>query len=222
MTIEKRNIGLYIVLSIVTCGIFGLVWFVSLTDDSKTVSGDQDSAGGGMALLLTIITCGIYGYYWAYKLGEKVDHASNIRGIGDGSDSSKILFLLMQFLNLGIVNYIIGQDKLNKIAEFDEMNGNRSFGGQQSYNNQYNYQNGNPMGNQYNNPYNNPYNNQYNNQYNYQNGNPMGNQYNNPYNNQVNPYGFNQQPANNQIQNQPQSPANSQVSPEQNDNTENR
>ena len=31
--IKQRNIGICILLSIVTCGIYGLYWFVVLTDD---------------------------------------------------------------------------------------------------------------------------------------------------------------------------------------------
>ena len=68
MNIEKRNIVLYIILTICTCGIFGLYWFVCLTDDSKKASNDWTSASGGVSLLLTIVTCNIYGLYWAYKL----------------------------------------------------------------------------------------------------------------------------------------------------------
>ena len=113
--IQKRNIAMYIILSIVTCGIFGIYWFICLTDDSKLAANDNESASGPVAFLLTIVTCGIYGWYWSYKLGDRVDYAANSRGIGDGSSNSKILFIVLQLLGLGIVNYLIAQDKLNKI-----------------------------------------------------------------------------------------------------------
>ena len=112
--IQKRNIAMYIILSIVTCGIFGIYWFICLTDDSKLAANDNESASGPVAFLLTIVTCGIYSWYWAYKLGDRVDYAANSRGIGDGSSNSKILFIVLQLLGLGIVNYLIAQDKLNK------------------------------------------------------------------------------------------------------------
>ena len=70
--IQKRNIAMYIILSIVTCGIFGIYWFICLTDDSKLAANDNESASGPVAFLLTIVTCGIYGWYWAYKLGDRV------------------------------------------------------------------------------------------------------------------------------------------------------
>ena len=44
--IQKRNIAMYIILSIVTCGIFGIYWFICLTDDSKLAANDNESASG--------------------------------------------------------------------------------------------------------------------------------------------------------------------------------
>ena len=37
--VTQRNIALCIILSIVTCGIYGLIWLVFLTDDTNTVCG---------------------------------------------------------------------------------------------------------------------------------------------------------------------------------------
>ena len=68
---KQRSIGMCILLTIVTCGIYGLYWFVCITDDTNEMSGENELAGGGMALLLTLVTCGIYGWYWAYKMGER-------------------------------------------------------------------------------------------------------------------------------------------------------
>lgn len=38
MGIEQRNIGLCIVLSIVTCGIYGIYWFIKLTDEVNVLA----------------------------------------------------------------------------------------------------------------------------------------------------------------------------------------
>ena len=110
---KERSIPLYIVLSIVTCGIFGLYWFVCLTDDTNEASG-QDLTGGVLALVLTIITCNIYGWFWAYKLGEKVDIIKEQNG--QPASNYGILFVIMQALGLGIVNFAIAQDALNNTS----------------------------------------------------------------------------------------------------------
>lgn len=126
MPITKRNLATCIILSIVTCGIYSLYWFIVVTDDAKNVSNDVEGASGGTALLLSIITCNIYGFYWAYKQGERLDNARYMRGMAGGGNSN-ILFLLLQIFGLGIVNYIIMQDILNKISYYDQqmMNGNK-------------------------------------------------------------------------------------------------
>ncbi len=112
--VQNRSIAVCIILSIVTCGIYGLYWFVCLTDDANTVSGDVNGTSGIMALVLTIITCGIYGWYWAYKLGEKLDTAKQQRGIP--ASNSSILYLILCIFGLGIITYAIAQDELNKFA----------------------------------------------------------------------------------------------------------
>ena len=98
-----------IILSIVTCGIYGIYWFITLTDDTNEVSGTP-TASGGMALLFTIITSGIYGIYWFYKLGQKIDTA-----VGDSGNRS-VLYLILGLFGLGIVSYALAQSELNKLV----------------------------------------------------------------------------------------------------------
>ena len=101
--IERRNIAVCIVLTLVTCGIYGIYWIVCLTNDVNTVSGDVNGTSGGMVVLLTIVTCGIYGIYWAYKQGEKLDFTKNNRGIP--SSNSGVLYLILQIFGFGIIAY---------------------------------------------------------------------------------------------------------------------
>ena len=51
--IKERSIVLYIILSIVTCGIFGLYWFVCITEDTNAAA-DVAGTSGGLALLLLL------------------------------------------------------------------------------------------------------------------------------------------------------------------------
>ena len=106
--IFPRNIAVAIILSIVTCGIYGIYWFIVMTNDANQLSGRTNETSGGLAFLFSLITCGIYGWYWAYKMGEKTDI---IKGSPNGSSSA--LFLVLQILGLGIVNYALAQDAIN-------------------------------------------------------------------------------------------------------------
>ena len=51
MPINKRNLAVSIILTIVTCGIYGIYWFIVMTDDTKNVSGDINGASGGGAFM---------------------------------------------------------------------------------------------------------------------------------------------------------------------------
>lgn len=109
--IKKRNIVLAVVLSIITCGLYGIYWFICLNNDANALTPDDSyTTSGGMAFLFTLITCGIYSWYWAYRMGAKVDKLKN-------GGSHTILFIVLQIFGLGIVNYCILQDTVNDYAE---------------------------------------------------------------------------------------------------------
>lgn len=110
--IQQRNIALCIILSLVTCGIYEIYWFICLTDDINAVA-DEAGTSGIVAFILTIVTCGIYGFYWAYKCGEKIDKAKMDRGIN--SSNGGILYLIL-FMFGGIITYALIQNELNKLA----------------------------------------------------------------------------------------------------------
>lgn len=112
--IQSRSIPLYIILSIVTCGIFGLYWLVCLANDVNTASGRTQEPSGGIVLLLTIVTCNIYGLYWMFKAGEKIDAARVSRGMT--SQNNGLVYLLLSLFGLSIVSWALLQNELNQMA----------------------------------------------------------------------------------------------------------
>ena len=42
---KKRNIALSIIFTLITCGIYGLYWFVCLTDETNQAAGEQKTTG---------------------------------------------------------------------------------------------------------------------------------------------------------------------------------
>lgn len=115
MGIQPRNIAVCIILSLVTCGIYRIYWFIKLTDEVNELAGNTDGTSGGVAFLLTLITCGIYGWYWCYKQGEKLDAAKTAKGMP--SSNSGILYLILQFVGLGIVAYALMQSEINRLVQ---------------------------------------------------------------------------------------------------------
>ena len=111
--IEKRSIALCIVLSIVTCGIYGLYWMYKITEDANTLSSETYNTPGTMVIVLNLLTCGIYGFYWAYMIGKKLallDKAEN-----KDTSTQGLLYCILYFL-VGIICYAIMQVELNKYA----------------------------------------------------------------------------------------------------------
>ena len=87
---------------------------IALTDDTGRMAGDSNMKGS-TAVLLTIVTCGIYGYFWAYKMGELLTKAQSAQGKATDSNYP-VLFLVLQICSLGIVNFALIQNELNKMV----------------------------------------------------------------------------------------------------------
>lgn len=106
--IAPRNIVVAILLSIVTCGIYGIYWMIKLNDEINILAGEPEATSGGIVFLLGLVTCGIYTFYWLYKMGERCDRIKGVNG------NSNILFLILGLFALSIVDYCLMQDTINK------------------------------------------------------------------------------------------------------------
>lgn len=113
--IQQRNIAVCIILSIVTCGIYGLYWLACLTNDTNTVAKTEGTSGV-VTVLLTIVTCNIYSLYWGYKQGEKIDIAKQNHGLPAGN--SNVLYLLL-CLFIPVVAWALMQNELNTLANMN-------------------------------------------------------------------------------------------------------
>lgn len=114
MGIQKRDVVKCVIFTIITCGIYGIYWFVKITDDTNTLAGEQGT-NGVTAFILTIVTCGIYGIYWAYKQGVKIESIRAAKGLPSGS--LPILYLVLELVGVGIVAYALMQNELNTLSE---------------------------------------------------------------------------------------------------------
>ncbi len=113
--IQNRSIGVAILLSIVTCGIYGIIWFISMVNDVNALCNDEHSnQSGGVVFLLTIVTCGIYGIVWFYQAGKRMANAGAKYGV-QVSDNSTI-YLILAIFGLMIVDYCLVQADLNKFS----------------------------------------------------------------------------------------------------------
>lgn len=112
--IKERNIVVQILLSIITCGIYGIYWFITLTDDVAEANSNPDFSGV-KALVFTLITCGIYGIYWNYKIGKEMYEANQKHGIATSDNS--ILYLVLALFGFSIITYCLVQNELNTLSK---------------------------------------------------------------------------------------------------------
>ena len=115
-TVTNRSIATCIILSLVTCGIYGIIWYINLVNDVNTVCQDEKSSqSGGVVFLLTLITCGIYGWIWFYNAGKRMNEAGNKYNMNIADNS--VMYLILTIVGLGIIDYCILQSDLNKFAQ---------------------------------------------------------------------------------------------------------
>ncbi len=110
MNIEKRNIGTCVILSIVTCGIYGIVWAVKMLKEAVQIKDETDD--GLVEILLGIFLCPV-GFFMAEK---KFNEGCQAKGIPH--EDRSILYIVLGFIGLGIVDFIMMQSDLNKVADF--------------------------------------------------------------------------------------------------------
>lgn len=69
--VRQRSVAMVIILSLLTCGIYTIIWYYQVSEDLRYLTGDN-SMSGGKTILLIFITCGIYTLFWYYIVGQKI------------------------------------------------------------------------------------------------------------------------------------------------------
>ena len=108
MNIKERNIVTAVILSIITCGIYGIYWVICLAREAVSVKDPEDS---GILEIVLMLFLPFLGFFLAEK---KLAEGCQAKGIAHSDNS--ILYLILGLVGLGIVNYCMMQDDLNKIA----------------------------------------------------------------------------------------------------------
>ena len=89
----NRSLLKYILLSLITFGIYGLYFFYKLAKDVNVIcNGDGRKTKGLIAfILLSIITCGIYSFIWYYGLGNRLAANAPRYGISFTENGTTVL-----------------------------------------------------------------------------------------------------------------------------------
>jgi hypothetical protein len=120
--IKKRGLASFILLSLITFGIYTLYWIYKLAKDVNLLCKDDGKKTGGLLkyLLLGLITFGIYNLIWMYMLGDRLQDNAPRYGLTFKESGGAVLlwYVLGSFIIIGpfIATYIIIKN-VNALAE---------------------------------------------------------------------------------------------------------
>ncbi len=108
MNFKSRNIVTAVILSLVTCGIYGIYWVICMAREAVSV---KDPADSGLLEIILMLFLPFLGFFLAEK---KLAEGCQAKGIAHSDNS--VVYLVLGLVGLSIVNYCMMQNDLNKIA----------------------------------------------------------------------------------------------------------
>lgn len=106
---DDRGLLSYIILSLITCGIYSYYFIYKLAKDVNVAcDGDGESTQGLVAfIILSTVTCGIYAWIWYYNLGNRLAaNAPRYNLTFQENGTTIIMWLLFGSLLCGIGPFI--------------------------------------------------------------------------------------------------------------------
>ena len=119
---EDRSLVMYILLSIVTCGIYSYYFLYSMAQDANVVCANDGKKTAGLVafILLSFVTCGIYAWIWYYNLGNRLYENAPRYGLNFSENGTTVLmWLIFGALLCGIGPFIamnILINNMNRLA----------------------------------------------------------------------------------------------------------
>lgn len=113
---DDRGIVSYILLNLITCGIYGFYFIHKMAQEVNVVcDGDGEETPGLMIfILLSIVTCGFYAYYWYYKLGNRLAFNAPRYGLSFQENGTTVLLWCVVGLVICGIGPLIGMYLLIK------------------------------------------------------------------------------------------------------------
>ena len=111
--IHAASIPLFLVLTVMTFGIFNLYWNYRQMRSCNELLGRREFSWL-LWVLLCILTIGLYHFYYQYKMGGAINEIQEIEDLAI-TDGLPVLSLVAAILGFGVVADCIHQHELNKI-----------------------------------------------------------------------------------------------------------
>ena len=115
--VKEKSIALNVVLTFVTCGLYGLYWLYTIAKDLNDLCASQHQEKGPdpfLVVILSIVTCGIYHIYYMWKAGKMV---SSLTKNGQHLSDDSVILMVLAILQLSLVSYCILQSNINGLTK---------------------------------------------------------------------------------------------------------
>ncbi|MBQ8380448.1 MAG: F0F1 ATP synthase subunit A, partial [Clostridia bacterium] len=109
--INKRKIGVCILLSIITLGIYQIYWEYLLVKNTRAIKKDESSCTGEM---LCLIFVPFYSLFWWFTRGKIVK--DEFAKYGHSAIGNEIAYLILEIFGLGIISMSIMQNDFNSLS----------------------------------------------------------------------------------------------------------
>ena len=113
--INKRSVGLSIILSLVTLGIYGIYWMYLLVKNTRSI---QKNTGSCVKEMLCLFLIPYYSIYWWYITGVKTKHAFDEHH--HFTASSGVVYLVLSLLGLNLVAMAVMQNDFNSLPTAEQ------------------------------------------------------------------------------------------------------
>ncbi|MBR2877067.1 MAG: DUF4234 domain-containing protein, partial [Clostridia bacterium] len=116
--IKQRKIARYVLLQIVTLGIYGLFFWSDWTEDVNKMCEDDDkeSANYILVFILDIISLGIYSFVWNYTMAERMYRIAPQYGTELKYSGSHVLLLRTILFFLPVIGSVMRIKSFNALA----------------------------------------------------------------------------------------------------------
>ncbi len=113
--LEPSSIAKDVILTLLTCGIWDLVWQYRQMRTVNLLLGYEEFHFGKW-LIFSILTCGLYHLYHEYLMGRAIVRVQHKYGLPT-SESLPAISLILALISLGIITDAIQQKEINMIIE---------------------------------------------------------------------------------------------------------
>ena len=108
----ERNVALYVVLSLLSCGLFAPIWMYLIGRDLRRALVHEEIRPE-LDLLLALVTCGVWWVYLLYRYPSLI--VALKRRVGLSGEDLPVISLILGILSLGLVSLVLMQSELNRI-----------------------------------------------------------------------------------------------------------